>query len=283
MIDHNVPRDRLVAELDRVITAALEEDIGAGDLTTLAVIPNQLRFRGAMVARQPMVVAGLEFARAIFLRCVPEAAIDLLVSEGGEVEAGVPLCRIEGPAQGLLVAERTALNLVQHLSGIATATRSYARLIEGTGCTLLDTRKTIPGLRLLAKYAARLGGAANHRLGLYDAVLIKDNHIAVCGGVGAAVRRCKQAGLPAIEVECDTIEQVIEALEAEPDAILLDNMSLEDLRTAVHLVSGKTPLEASGGVSLTTIRAIAETGVDYVSVGRMTQSAPAVDIGMDWL
>ena len=184
--------------------------------------------------------------------------------------------------RGLLTAERTALNLLQVLSGIATLTRLYAARIEGTGCTLLDTRKTIPGLRRLSKYATRCGGARNHRMGLYDGVLIKDNHIAVCGGVGAAVRRAKAAGRPNVEAECDTLEQVAEAVEAGADIVLLDNMAPDLLRQAVAIVAGRCKTEASGGVTLDTIRGIAETGVDFVSVGRITQSAPAVDIGLDW-
>jgi len=282
VIDHRVPPHLLAAELDRTIESALAEDVGAGDITSDTVIPADLRFSGAMVARQELVVAGLDFVRDVVRRLAPTARVVTEVADGDRVEAGRVLCTIDGPARGLLTAERTALNLLQHLSGIATATRAYADLIAGTGCTLLDTRKTIPGLRHLAKYASRLGGAVNHRIGLYDAVLIKDNHVAVCGGVGEAVRRCRAAGLPAIEVECDRLEQVAEAVEAGPDTILLDNMTLPMLREAVRLVAGRCRLEASGGVTRDTIRAIAETGVDYVSVGRITQSAPAVDIGLDW-
>jgi nicotinate-nucleotide pyrophosphorylase (carboxylating) len=192
------------------------------------------------------------------------------------------LAEMEGPARGLLTAERTALNLLQLLSGIATLTSQYVERIRGTGCTLLDTRKTIPGLRRLSKYATRCGGAANHRMGLYDGVLIKDNHIAVCGGVGEAVRRAKAQGRPNIEAECDTLDQVAEAVEAGADIVLLDNMGPDILRRAVAIVAGRAKTEASGGVTLDTIRAIAETGVDFVSVGRITQSAPAVDIGLDW-
>lgn len=272
----------LAAEVDRVIAAALAEDIGPGDITSAVVIPEFVRFSGAMVARHDLVLAGVEFARQVFSAVVPEATFTALGADGDVLSAGDAICTIEGPAGGLLTAERTALNLMQHLSGIATLTRRYADKIADTGCTLLDTRKTIPGLRLLAKYAARVGGANNHRLGLHDGVLIKDNHIAVCGGVAEAVRRCKQAGLPNIEVECDTLEQVAEALEAGPDMILLDNMSTDMMREAVRITAGRCKLEASGGVTLDTIKKIAETGVNFVSVGRITQSAPAVDIGMDW-
>lgn len=268
-------------EVRRVIAAALAEDVGTGDLTSDSVIPAELSFHGVMAAREPMVVAGLDIAREVFATVVPGMRWTAHVTEGEAVEAGRVLAEVGGPARGLLTAERTALNLLQHLSGIATATRRYVDRIAGTGCVLLDTRKTIPGLRHLAKYATRVGGARNHRMGLYDAILIKDNHIAVCGGAGEAVRRAKAAGVP-VEVECDTLEQVGEAIAAGADIILLDNMPPEVLRAAVALVAGRARLEASGGVTLDTIRAIAETGVDFVSVGRITQSAGAVDIGLDW-
>jgi nicotinate-nucleotide pyrophosphorylase (carboxylating) len=205
------------------------------------------------------------------------------VRDGERVKAGAAMGRVEGPARGLLAVERTALNFLQHLSGIATLTAQYAERVVGTRAVLIDTRKTIPGLRALEKHAAHLGGARNHRLRLDDGVLIKDNHISVCGSLTAAVERAR-AGAPVltkIEVECDTLEQVREAIEAGADMILLDNMGLEDMRQAVALSGGRIPLEASGGVRLENIRAIAETGVDFISVGRITQSAPAVDIGLD--
>ncbi|HEB79600.1 MAG TPA: carboxylating nicotinate-nucleotide diphosphorylase, partial [Rhodospirillales bacterium] len=192
------------------------------------------------------------------------------------------LARLEGDARGLLAAERAALNLLQHLSGVATLTRAYAEAIKGTGAVLLDTRKTIPGLRGLAKYAARMGGAKNHRMRLDDGVLIKDNHIAASGGLAKAVARAKKAGLTGVEVECDTLDQVKEAIETGADSVLLDNMDRETLRQAVSLAENRCKTEASGGVTLETIRAIAETGVDFISVGRITQSAPAMDIGLDW-
>jgi len=266
----------------RVIAAALDEDVGAGDITSASVIPAELRFKGVMQARHAMVVSGLKVAEEVFRMVVPEARFEARAADGQLIQAGAVLAEMEGPAQGLLTAERTALNLLQLMGGIATLTRQYADRIEGTGCTLLDTRKTIPGLRLLSKYATTCGGARNHRIGLYDGVLIKDNHIAVCGGVAAAVGRAKAARLPVIEVECDTLDQVAEAVAAGADIVLLDNMPPELLRRAVALVAGRAKTEASGGVTLDTIRAIAETGVDYVSVGRITQSAPAVDIGLDW-
>jgi len=272
----------------RVILAALAEDTGADkggdgeDITSASVIPADLRFTGVMAARHTMVIAGMPVAQEVFRLVVPEARFTAKVADGDKVEAGTVLAEMEGPARGLLTAERTALNLLQLLSGIATLARQYVERIEGTGCTLLDTRKTIPGLRRLSKYASRCGGAANHRMGLYDGVLIKDNHIAVCGGVGEAVRRAKAQGRPNIEAECDTLAQVAEAVAAGADIVLLDNMGPDILRQAVAIVAGRAKTEASGGVTLETIRAIAETGVDFVSVGRITQSAPAVDIGLDW-
>ncbi len=275
-------RPELEVSLHRLIDIALAEDIGAGDVTSTAVIPADLVFRGAMVAREPMVVAGLPFAAEVFRKVVPAARFEPSAADGERLPAGAVLARLEGPAQGLLTAERTALNLLQHLSGIATLTRRYVDAIAGTGAQLLDTRKTIPGLRLAAKYATRMGGARNHRMGLYDGVLIKDNHIAVCGSLGEAVRRAKVVQGVKIEVECDTLQQVAEAVEAKADIILLDNMGPELLARAVKLIDGKAKSEASGGVTLESIRAIAESGVDFISVGRLTQSAPAVDIGLDW-
>ena len=269
------------ADIRRVIAAALAEDVGPGDVTSQTVIPAELRFRGVMAAREPLVGCGLDIASDVFRSVVPDAEWSARVTDGDLIGPGTILAEVAGPARGLLTAERVALNLLQHLSGIATLTRSYVETLAGTGCVLLDTRKTIPGLRQLAKYATRVGGARNHRMGLYDAILIKDNHIAVCGSVAEAVTRAKAAGVP-IEVECDTLDQVAEAVDSRADIILLDNMSPETLRQAVALVAGRAKLEASGGVTLETIRAIAETGVDFVSVGRITQSARAVDIGLDW-
>jgi len=272
----------LYAAVRRLINDALAEDIGNGDITSSSVIPAELRFRGVMAAREEMVVAGLPFAAEVFRTVVPEAIFTAKVTDGDKIAAGTVLAEMEGPARGLLTGERTALNLLQHLSGIATLTRRYVDCIEGTGAVLLDTRKTIPGLRQAAKYATRMGGAQNHRMGLYDGVLIKDNHIAVCGSVAEAVRRAQQAAAGKVEVEADTLEQVAEACEAGADIILLDNMSPAVLRQAVALVAGRAKTEASGGVNLDTIRAIAETGVDFISVGRLTQSAGAIDIGLDW-
>ena len=270
-------------DLQRFVAETLAEDLGpGGDVTSQAVIPAEARFAGTMASREAIVVAGLPLAEAFFRTLDPDAEIELLAGEGAQVQAGAELLRVAGEARALLTAERSALNTLQHLSGIATLTRRYVEAIAGTGCTLLDTRKTIPGLRRLEKYATRMGGAANHRMGLWDAAMIKDNHVAVAGGVGEAARRAKAAGIATIVVEVDRIDQIEPAMAAGATRLLLDNMDPPTLREAVALVAGRVPLEASGGINLDTIRAIAETGVDYVSVGRITQSAPAVDIGLDY-
>ncbi|TCS64042.1 carboxylating nicotinate-nucleotide diphosphorylase [Varunaivibrio sulfuroxidans] len=270
------------ATLARVIHWALAEDVGGGDVTSNAVIDADVHFSGIMAAREDMVVAGLEIAREIFHAVSPEITLTAIARDGDAAPAGDVLARLEGPARALLCAERTALNMLQHLSGIATLTRRYVDALAGTGAVLLDTRKTTPGLRMVEKYAARMGGAKNHRMGLDDAVLIKDNHLAVTRGVAEAVTRAKAAWRGEIEVECDTLGQVREALDAGADAILLDNMTLDELREAVAMIGDAARSEASGGVTLDTIRAIGQTGVQTISVGRITQSAPAVDIGLDW-
>jgi nicotinate-nucleotide pyrophosphorylase (carboxylating) len=235
-----------------------------------------------MDSRDAIVVAGLPIAVAFFKSLDPAMEIDLLVEEGQQVAAGTDLMRLRGNARAMLTAERSALNTVQHLSGIATLTRQYVDAISGTGCTLLDTRKTIPGLRVLEKYATRMGGATNHRMGLWDAAMIKDNHVAVAGGVAEAVRRAREAGVERIILEVDSIAQIEPGLAAGASHLLLDNMDADTLRTAVALIAGRVPTEASGGVTLDSIRAKAETGVTYISVGRLTQSAPAADIGLDF-
>lgn len=270
------------AEIDAFIDAAFAEDIATGDVTAEATIPADAMLTATMNAREDMVIAGLPLVAPIFHQLDPEAKLDFLVKDGDKVPAGTALVRISGKARALLSAERTALNILQHLSGIATLTRTYVDRIEGTKARLLDTRKTIPGLRKLAKYATLMGGGVNHRMGLFDAVLIKDNHIAVAGSVTKAVEGAKAHGQTKIQVECDTLDQAEEAIAAGATSLLLDNMTPDTLRKAVALNAGRVPLEASGGVNLTTIRAIAETGVDFISVGRLTQSAPAVDIGLDW-
>jgi nicotinate-nucleotide pyrophosphorylase (carboxylating) len=265
------------------VAATLAEDMGqGGDVTSAAVIPAGARLTAVMDSRDAVVVAGLPLAAAFFRALDPDCRIETLVSEGQAVPAGTDLMRIEGNARALLTAERSALNTVQHLTGIATMTRTYVDAIAGTGAILLDTRKTLPGLRALEKYATRMGGATNHRMRLDDGVMIKDNHIAVAGGVEAAVRAAKAAGLIDVVVEVDTLDQIPPALAAGADRLLLDNMGPAVLREAVALIAGRVPTEASGGVNLQTIRAIAETGVTYISVGRITQSAPAADIGLDF-
>ena len=270
-------------EIERVIDAALAEDLGSGDVTTRATIPAGTRVRLVMTTREAIVLAGIDIAAAVFRRLAPDAKIEILVRDGERAGPGAPLARIEGPANALLTAERTALNIVQFMSGIATATRAYVERIQGTGAVLLDTRKTLPGLRALSKYATRMGGATNHRLRLDDGILIKDNHVAIAGSVTEAIRRAKAAntGLSDVRVECDTLEQVQEALAAGADSILADNMPPAMLSKAVRLAAGRVPLEASGGVTLENIRAIAETGVDFISTGKITQAAPAADIGLD--
>lgn len=271
-------------DLDEFVTRVLAEDLGAGgDVTSNATIPADQRFSAAMNARQEMVVAGLDIAAAFFRRLDPNVRVEQLASDGEAVEHRTQLMRLEGNARAMLTAERAALNTLQHLSGIATLTREYVDAIAGTGAILLDTRKTIPGLRVLEKYATRMGGAQNHRMRLDDGVLIKDNHVAACGGVAEAVRRAKAAntGLQ-VQVEVDRLDQIEPALAAGADRLLLDNMPAHVLREAVAQVARRVPLEASGGVTLETIREIAESGVDYISLGRITQSAPAVDIGLDY-
>ncbi len=270
-------------DLDAFVASTLAEDLGeGGDITSAAVIPADARFAGVMDTRDAITVAGIEIAAAFFRALDSDARIETLVEDGAQVANGTDLMRLHGLARGLLTAERSALNTVQHLSGIATMTRAYVDAIAGTGAILLDTRKTIPGLRALEKYATRMGGAQNHRMGLWDAAMIKDNHVAVAGDIGEAVRRAAAAGIASIIVEVDRVDQIEPALGAGATHLLLDNMALPTLCEAVALVAGRVPTEASGGVRLDTIRDIAATGVTYVSVGRLTQSAPAADIGLDF-
>jgi nicotinate-nucleotide pyrophosphorylase (carboxylating) len=271
------------ADIAAAVGVALAEDIGQGDLTTRATVPGDAQLKASMVAREYMVVAGMPIVEEIVKRLVPNARIKILATDGTAVSPGDVLVELEGPAEGLLTAERTALNSVQFLSGIATLTNAYVTEILGTKATLLDTRKTVPGLRNLSKYAVRCGGGTNHRIRLDDGILIKDNHIAVAGDIATAVRAAKSHNFGGIKIqaECDTLEQVQEALDAGADSLLLDNMPPPVLRQAVDLIQGQIPLEASGGVNLKTIRDIAETGVDFISVGAITQRAPAVDIGLD--
>jgi nicotinate-nucleotide pyrophosphorylase (carboxylating) len=274
-------------DLAAFVRATLDEDLGVGlpgggnDVTAESVIPADARFAGVMESRGAIVVAGLPIAGAFFRALDPAIEIEILAREGEAVPAGAEIMRLAGNARALLTAERSALNTVQHLSGIATLTRAYVAAMGG-GAILLDTRKTIPGLRHLEKYATRMGGARNHRMGLWDAAMIKDNHVLVAGGVGEAVRRAREAGIAQIVCEVDRPDQIEPALAAGATHLLLDNMDVATLRKAVALVAGRVPTEASGGVTLATIGAIAATGVTYVSVGRLTQSAPAADIGLDF-
>ena len=269
------------AEISQFIDHAFAEDIGPGDITSDNVVPENARLRVALETREDIVVAGLDIALECFRKLVPDAKITKNCEDGDAISAKDVLAVVEGNARGILTAERTALNTLQHLSGIATTTRTYVAAMGDTEATLLDTRKTLPGWRKLEKYATRMGGAQNHRMGLYDGVMIKDNHIGVVGSITKCVQAARAANLPKIEVECDTLDQVTEAATAGADIILLDNMGPDMLRKAVAIVDGRCKTEASGGVNLQTIGAIAATGVDYVSVGRITQSAPAVDIGLD--
>jgi nicotinate-nucleotide pyrophosphorylase (carboxylating) len=267
----------------KLIDLWLAEDIGNVDLTAQLMVDPDIETTFYMNAREPMTVAGLEVAAAVFQRYEPRCKIEMKAADGQKVAKGTPLLVVSGPAQALLTAERTALNIVQRLSGIATQTRLYADAIAHTKARLLDTRKTTPGLRMLEKHAASCGGALNHRLGLDDGVMLKDNHISVCGSITLAVQRARQKvpALTKIEVECDRLEQVKEAVEAGVDVIMLDNMPIPEMRDSVKLVAGRAQIEASGGIRLETIAAIAETGVDFVSTSKPLQSAPAVDIGLD--
>ena len=271
-------------DITDLLNRALVEDIGAGDITSAATIPADLETKFVMNAREKLVTAGLEFLPKLFEMIDPKVRVVLDVFDGVAVEKGTTLVTLEGPARALLSGERTALNLVQQLSGVATLTRQYVETVAGTKAKILDTRKTISGLRQLQKYAVRCGGGTNHRMGLYDAVLIKDNHIAAVGSVTAAVKAAK-AHAPkgiTIEVECDTLVQLDEVLAIGCDIVLLDNMDTVSLAEGVRRAHAKgVKVEASGNVSLATVRGIAETGVDYISVGKLTHSAIAVDIGLD--
>jgi len=272
-------------EIEAAVTRALAEDLGrAGDVTSIATIPQDVQAGAAVVARQAGVISGLPLAAATFARLAPECKIAAAARDGASVAAKTALLRIHGPARALLAAERTALNLLGHLSGVASATNAFVRCVAGTKLRICCTRKTTPGLRALEKYAVRCGGGFNHRFGLDDAMLIKDNHIAVAGGIRAVLERARRAGghLVKIEIEVDTLDQLAQVLAVGlADAVLLDNMDAPRLREAVAMVAGKLPLEASGGITLDTIAEIAATGVDYASCGSITHSAANLDIAMD--
>jgi len=268
---------------DSVIARALAEDVGSGDVTTDAIVPADLRGSADVVVREAGVICGLDQAFAVLLELDPEARMERLAEDGDLIsEPPQVVARMHASVRALLTGERTALNLLQRMSGIATATRRYADLVSGTGVQLLDTRKTAPGLRALDKHAVACGGGTNHRAGLHDAVLIKDNHVAVAGGVPAAIERVRrlQAGRP-VEIEVDTLDQLQQALDAGADVILLDNMPPAQLRRAVATTAGRARLEASGGITTDTIREVAETGVDAISVGALTHSVRALDIALE--
>ena len=275
--------DLPVRELDRVVRDALVEDVGAGDLTSEGVLDAEATCRAEILLKEPGIVCGLPAAEAVFRALDQSVRFEPHAAEGDPIdETPAVVAVIEGSARGILTGERTALNLLGRLSGVATLSRRYADAIEGTGVVVLDTRKTTPGFRALEKYAVRCGGATNHRLGLDDGILVKDNHVRLAGGVRAAVERLRSAAprFP-VEVEAETLGDVREALDAGADRILLDNMPLEVMREAVRLAAGRAKLEASGGVLLETVRAIAETGVDFVSVGALTHSARSLDVSLE--
>jgi len=275
-------------EISAAVKAALAEDIGSGDATTIATVPPGLAVRAVMRAREPLVVAGIEFVETAFRQLSGKVKIKIILRDGQRAKAGAALLKISGPARSILTAERVALNFAQRLSGVATLTAKFVEAVRGTGARILDTRKTTPGWRRFEKYAVSCGGGKSYRIGLFDMVLIKDNHLAALrdakpNAIAAAILRTRRK-FPKlkVEVEADTLEQVRQALDAGAEIILLDNMSLKQLRTAVKMAKGRAKTEASGGVNLKTVRAIAETGVDFISVGALTHSARAVDIGLDF-
>jgi nicotinate-nucleotide pyrophosphorylase (carboxylating) len=270
----------LASEIERNVAAALAEDMGSGDLTAL-LTPPQSRARAWVVCREPAVVCGQPWFEACFRKLDPALRLNWLVAEGARVEAGVRLCEMEGGARALLSGERTALNFLQTLSAVATMTRRFVDAVAGTRATIVDTRKTLPGLRLAQKYAVRTGGGTNHRIGLYDAMLIKENHIAAAGGIAAAMERALAIARGAwIQIEVENLQQLTEALAAGATMILLDNMGPEQMREAVKISAGRAQLEASGGITLANVRAIAETGVDRISIGALTKDIKATDLSM---
>jgi nicotinate-nucleotide pyrophosphorylase (carboxylating) len=268
-------------QLRQIVEAALAEDVGAGDVTTDATVPEGATGTAELVARGPGVVAGLDAAEAVFHALDPDLHFERLVEDGALLREPRAVARVSGSLRPILTGERTALNLLGRLSGIATLTHRYVDAVSGTGAVILDTRKTTPGLRALEKQAVVSGGGRNHRFGLSDGVLVKDNHLRAAGSVGAAVERLRATTDLPVEVECDTLEQVHEALWAGADAILLDNMTLDGLRTAVEVARGRARLEASGGITLENVRAVAETGVDEISIGALTHSASALDVSLE--
>jgi nicotinate-nucleotide pyrophosphorylase (carboxylating) len=279
----SLPSGRAVAAeaIGELVRRALVEDVGAGDVTTEAIVDPSAVGSAELLAREPGVVFGLEVVETVFRTLDARLSVDPLVEDGALVEPGTPVARVAGPLRPILTGERVALNLLGRLSGIATLARRYVQAVSGTGVTILDTRKTTPGLRALEKRAVAAGGGRNHRFGLDDGVLVKDNHLRAAGSVAAAVSRLREATDLPIEVECETLVQVSEALAVGVDAILLDNMTIADLRAAVELVAGRAWLEASGGITLENVRAVAETGVNAISIGALTHSAPSLDVALE--
>ncbi|SDS63645.1 nicotinate-nucleotide pyrophosphorylase [carboxylating] [Halopseudomonas litoralis] len=276
----NITLDSLQSSIQDQVRRALAEDVGDGDITA-TLIPADRQAQATIISRESAILCGTAWADEVFRQVDPQISVQWLAADGDRLEPNQPFCKMSGPARGLLTGERCALNFIQTLSATATRSRYFADLVEGTGVKLLDTRKTLPGLRLAQKYAVTCGGCHNHRIGLFDAFLIKENHIAACGGIGAAVSQARilSPGKP-VEVEVESLEELRQALEAGADIIMLDELSNADMRTAVQITAGKAKLEASGGINETTLRAVAETGVDYISIGSMTKDIKAVDLSM---
>lgn len=276
----NITLDSLLPSIKEEVRRALAEDIGSGDITA-ALIPAERQAQAAIISREPAILCGTAWADEVFRQVDPLIQVTWLARDGDQLQANQPFCQLSGPARGLLSGERCALNYIQTLSATATRSRHFANLVEGTQVKLLDTRKTLPGLRLAQKYAVTCGGCHNHRIGLFDAFLIKENHIAACGGIQSAVGQAKvlAPGKP-VEVEVENLEELRQAIEAGADIIMLDELSEGDMRTAVAMTAGRAKLEASGGINETTLRAVAETGVDYISIGSLTKDIKAVDLSM---
>ncbi len=272
----------ITAQMEQLIKSALEEDIGAGDLTTLSTVAPEARGKGLFRAKRDCVVAGLFFLERIFSLLDAKVRVHCLCRDGDQVGKGTVVAEIDGPVRALLMGERTALNFLQRLSGTATLTRRYVEAVKNFPCKIIDTRKTTPGLRTLEKYAVRMGGGTNHRLGLYDAALVKDNHIAASGSISQAVKNVRRHApfMAKVEVECSDLEQVQAALDASADVIMLDNMGTKEMAEAVRLINKRAWVEASGGITIERVREVAEAGVDFISVGALTHSAPAVDFNM---
>ena len=272
----------LTAEaLEQVVSAALTEDVGAGDITTEAVVPAGSRCRAELVIEEAGVVCGVPVVARVFEALDSRVGVEQFVEEGARIAHATPVAAADGPARAILTGERTALNLLGRLAGVATLTARYVDAVEGTGTIILDTRKTTPGLRALERYAVRCGGGANHRAGLYDAILLKENHLRIAGGIAAATGALGHGNGTLVEVEAETLDDVAEAVEAGVDRILLDNMSVEEVAGAVELVGGRIPLEASGGITLDTVREYAETGVDFISVGALTHAARSLAVSLE--